>query len=100
MDSLKGEERRSIGLQSRKCSAARIALVFPEVREAKHVTIAELVQGRSNAEASSSEHLIAGRWEDVREPTEKELKATTVLEFSIKDASFKVRSGPPHQSCR
>jgi uncharacterized protein len=24
-----------------------------------------------------SEHLIAGRWEDVREPSEKELKATT-----------------------
>ena len=42
-----------------------------------------------------SEHLIAGRWEDVREPTEQELKATTVLEFSIEEASSKVRSGPP-----
>jgi nitroimidazol reductase NimA-like FMN-containing flavoprotein (pyridoxamine 5'-phosphate oxidase superfamily) len=42
-----------------------------------------------------SEHLIAGRWEDVREPSEKELKATTVLEFSIEEASSKVRSGPP-----
>ena len=42
-----------------------------------------------------SEHLIAGRWADVRGPSQKELKATTVLEFSIEEASAKVRSGPP-----
>ena len=42
-----------------------------------------------------SEHLIAGRWTDVREPSERELKATTVLEFSMDEASSKVRSGPP-----
>lgn len=42
-----------------------------------------------------SEHLIVGRWKEVREPSEKELKATTVLEFSIEEASSKVRSGPP-----
>jgi uncharacterized protein len=42
-----------------------------------------------------SEHLIAGRWAEVRGPSEKELKATTVLEFSIDEASSKVRSGPP-----
>jgi nitroimidazol reductase NimA-like FMN-containing flavoprotein (pyridoxamine 5'-phosphate oxidase superfamily) len=42
-----------------------------------------------------SEHLIAGRWADVRGPSDKELKATTVLEFSIEEASSKMRSGPP-----
>jgi uncharacterized protein len=42
-----------------------------------------------------SEQLIAGRWADVRGPSQKELKATTVLEFSIEEASSKVRSGPP-----
>ena len=42
-----------------------------------------------------SEHLIAGRWAEVRGPSEKELKATMVLEFSIEEASSKVRSGPP-----
>ena len=42
-----------------------------------------------------SEHLIAGRWAEVRRPSDKELKATTVLEFSIEEASSKVRSGPP-----
>jgi len=42
-----------------------------------------------------SENVIAGRWRDVRGPTENELKATTVLEFSIEEASAKVRTGPP-----
>jgi uncharacterized protein len=42
-----------------------------------------------------SENVIAGRWSDVRSPTEKELKATTVLEFSMEEASAKVRTGAP-----
>jgi hypothetical protein len=42
-----------------------------------------------------SEHLIAGRWNDVRGPNEKELKATAVLELVMEEASAKVRSGPP-----
>ena len=42
-----------------------------------------------------SEHLIAGRWSDVRGPSDKELKATAVLEFSIEEASAKIRIGPP-----
>ncbi|HSM86620.1 MAG TPA: pyridoxamine 5'-phosphate oxidase family protein [Candidatus Limnocylindrales bacterium] len=42
-----------------------------------------------------SEHLLQGRWAEVRSPNEKELKATAVLEFSIEEASAKVRTGPP-----
>jgi nitroimidazol reductase NimA-like FMN-containing flavoprotein (pyridoxamine 5'-phosphate oxidase superfamily) len=42
-----------------------------------------------------SEQVIAGRWNDVRGPSEKELKATAVLEFSIEEASAKIRQGPP-----
>lgn len=42
-----------------------------------------------------SEHLIRGRWDDVRVPSEKELKATAVLEFTMEEASAKVRAGPP-----
>ncbi len=42
-----------------------------------------------------SEHLLAGRWEDVRPPTAKELEATSVLAFRIEEASAKVRQGPP-----
>jgi nitroimidazol reductase NimA-like FMN-containing flavoprotein (pyridoxamine 5'-phosphate oxidase superfamily) len=42
-----------------------------------------------------SEHVIPGRWDDVREPTEEELKVTTVLALELKEASAKVRTGPP-----
>jgi nitroimidazol reductase NimA-like FMN-containing flavoprotein (pyridoxamine 5'-phosphate oxidase superfamily) len=42
-----------------------------------------------------SEHVVKGRWDQVRPPTEHELKATTVLEFQIEEASAKVRFGPP-----
>lgn len=42
-----------------------------------------------------SEHLLAGRWDDVRGPTREELSATSVLEFSIEEASAKIRRGPP-----
>jgi uncharacterized protein len=42
-----------------------------------------------------SEHLIRGRWDEVRVPNEKELKATAVLEFTMEEASAKVRTGPP-----
>jgi uncharacterized protein len=41
------------------------------------------------------EHLMAGRWTGVREPSKQELNATTVLEFSIQEASAKTRMGPP-----
>lgn len=47
-----------------------------------------------------SEHLIPGRWVEVRSPSDSELKATTVLEFSIDEVSSKVRSGPPLDSER
>jgi len=42
-----------------------------------------------------SDRVIAGRWDDVRGPNEKELKATAVLEFTIEEASAKIRTGPP-----
>jgi nitroimidazol reductase NimA-like FMN-containing flavoprotein (pyridoxamine 5'-phosphate oxidase superfamily) len=42
-----------------------------------------------------SEHLLSGRWDDVRGPTRQELSATSVLEFSIGEASAKIRRGPP-----
>lgn len=50
---------------------------------------------KRNALRVVSEHLIRGRWDDVRDPNSKELKATSVLEFQIEEASAKVRQGPP-----
>ena len=42
-----------------------------------------------------SDHVIAGRWDEVRVPNPQELKQTAVLEFAIEEASAKVRTGPP-----
>jgi nitroimidazol reductase NimA-like FMN-containing flavoprotein (pyridoxamine 5'-phosphate oxidase superfamily) len=42
-----------------------------------------------------SEHMIPGRWGDVREPNELEMKQTTVLSLPLSEASAKVRTGPP-----
>ena len=42
-----------------------------------------------------SDHLIPGRWEEIREPNVKELKATKVLEITIEEASAKIRTGAP-----
>src|ERR1041384_4776135 len=42
-----------------------------------------------------SEHMIRGRWQDVREPSEQELQQTTVLTLPIEEGSAKIRTGPP-----
>jgi nitroimidazol reductase NimA-like FMN-containing flavoprotein (pyridoxamine 5'-phosphate oxidase superfamily) len=42
-----------------------------------------------------TEHVVGGRWKDVRWPSENELKATLVLSLLIDEASAKIRSGPP-----
>jgi len=44
---------------------------------------------------SLSEHMIPGRWKDVREPSEEELQQTTVLSLPIEEGSAKIRTGPP-----
>jgi uncharacterized protein len=40
-------------------------------------------------------HIVPGRWEEVRQPTDQELKATTVLALPVHEVSAKVRTGPP-----
>jgi uncharacterized protein len=42
-----------------------------------------------------TEHVLKGRWDDVRQPTEQELKATTVLALALEEVSAKVRTGGP-----
>lgn len=41
------------------------------------------------------EHIVPGRWRDVRPPSDNELNATAVLAMAIDEASAKVRTGPP-----
>ncbi len=42
-----------------------------------------------------SEHILPGRWDDARQPNERELKQTSVLRVPIEEFSAKVRTGPP-----
>jgi nitroimidazol reductase NimA-like FMN-containing flavoprotein (pyridoxamine 5'-phosphate oxidase superfamily) len=40
-------------------------------------------------------HVVPGRWEEVRQPNHKEMLSTSVLALPLDEASAKVRSGPP-----
>jgi uncharacterized protein len=42
-----------------------------------------------------SEQIFPGRWNDARQPSEQELKATSVLALPLAEASAKIRTGPP-----
>jgi hypothetical protein len=42
-----------------------------------------------------SDHILPSRWDDSRQPNEKELKATSVIRIPIEEFSAKIRTGPP-----
>ena len=42
-----------------------------------------------------TEHVMKGRWDEVRSPNLQELAATVVLSLPITEASAKIRTGPP-----
>ncbi|MEZ4981928.1 MAG: pyridoxamine 5'-phosphate oxidase family protein [Saprospiraceae bacterium] len=50
------------------------------------------VERKEIALKAISDQILKGRWEQTRPPNEKELKATTVLEFTIEEASAKIRA--------
>ena len=41
-------------------------------------------------------HLVAGRFEEARRPSDQELKGTSVLSVGLDEASAKIRTGPPN----
>ncbi len=42
-----------------------------------------------------SDHLLPGRWDDIRPPSAKETAATLVLSLPLDEASVKISAGPP-----
>jgi nitroimidazol reductase NimA-like FMN-containing flavoprotein (pyridoxamine 5'-phosphate oxidase superfamily) len=67
-------------------------------RSAVLVGRARLVEHEAEKRAALQaviEHIVPGRWKDVRAPTENELKATSVLAIPIEEASAKIRAGGP-----
>ena len=58
-------------------------------------TLVEAVDEKREALRAFTEHVAPGRWEEARQPTEQELKATWILSIPLDEASAKVRTGPP-----
>ena len=58
-------------------------------------TLVDDAEEKRAALRALSEHILPGRWEDSRQPNERELKATSVLRVPIEEFSAKVRTGPP-----
>ncbi|MGC1492198.1 MAG: pyridoxamine 5'-phosphate oxidase family protein, partial [Candidatus Acidiferrum sp.] len=52
-------------------------------------------QEKLDALRAFTEKILSGRWNDARQPNEKELKATSILRMPLTEASAKVRVGPP-----
>jgi nitroimidazol reductase NimA-like FMN-containing flavoprotein (pyridoxamine 5'-phosphate oxidase superfamily) len=58
-------------------------------------TLVEEREEKLAALLALSEHIVRGRWAEVREPNEQELRQTTVLSLALVEASAKIRTGPP-----
>ncbi|HST19574.1 MAG TPA: pyridoxamine 5'-phosphate oxidase family protein [Blastocatellia bacterium] len=58
-------------------------------------TVVEEAEEKMEALRAFTEHVVPGRWAEVRWPNESEMKATTVLALPLVEASAKIRTGPP-----
>jgi nitroimidazol reductase NimA-like FMN-containing flavoprotein (pyridoxamine 5'-phosphate oxidase superfamily) len=58
-------------------------------------TAIEDLQEKLEALRLLTERLTPGRWPTIRTPTERELQQTLVVAVSIREASAKIRTGPP-----
>jgi nitroimidazol reductase NimA-like FMN-containing flavoprotein (pyridoxamine 5'-phosphate oxidase superfamily) len=58
-------------------------------------TLVDEPEEKLTALRALSEHIVPGRWDDARQPNERELKQTSVLRVPIEEFSAKVRTGPP-----
>lgn len=67
----------------------RSVVVFGRAR------VVESEEEKNEALEAFTEHVMPGRWADVRWPNAQELAATTVLAIQLSEASAKIRTGPP-----
>jgi nitroimidazol reductase NimA-like FMN-containing flavoprotein (pyridoxamine 5'-phosphate oxidase superfamily) len=58
-------------------------------------TLVEDLDEKQAALRAVVEHIVPGRWDDVRAPSANELRATAVLALPIAECSAKVRTGGP-----
>ncbi len=53
-------------------------------------------EAKLDALRAISDKILTDRWNDARQPNNKEMKATAVVSMNIESASAKIRTGPPH----
>jgi hypothetical protein len=70
----------------------RSAVVFGTAR------LVEDADARLRALRVISEHVLPGRWEELRAPTQRELRMTAVIELAVESASAKIAAGPPEDA--
>lgn len=76
-------------------SAFHHSLNYQSVTIFGEATIVTSENERYKALKIISDQIIPFRWEEVRLPSKKELKATKILKIPIIEASAKIRKGPP-----
>jgi nitroimidazol reductase NimA-like FMN-containing flavoprotein (pyridoxamine 5'-phosphate oxidase superfamily) len=99
--------QRTLGQGIETCLTATIVDGLVLARSAFHHSMnyrSVVVRGVSTAVSGDekiralraiSEHLLAGRWDESREPNDLELRQTSVLRLPLDDASAKRRTGGP-----
>jgi len=59
-----------------------------------NATLVDALGEKLAALRAFTEKIVPRRWDDVRQPNEKELKATSILRLPLSEVSAKMRSGP------
>lgn len=59
-----------------------------------HATLIDQSEQKLEALRAFTEKILPGRWNDARQPNEKELKATSILRLALTEVSAKTRVGP------
>jgi nitroimidazol reductase NimA-like FMN-containing flavoprotein (pyridoxamine 5'-phosphate oxidase superfamily) len=57
-------------------------------------TLVDVPEEKLAALRAFTEKILPGRWNDARQPNEKELKATSILRLPLTEVSAKMRTGP------
>ncbi len=55
----------------------------------------EDIEEKTTALIGLMERVAPGRWDEIRQPNDQEMKGTTVLRLELDELSAKIRSGPP-----
>ena len=76
-------------------SAFNHSLNYESVTIFGTAVLVESEEERMEALKIISDQVLQDRWDEIRLPNEKEMKATKVLKIEISEASAKIRTGPP-----